>query len=132
MNCDKEALGGASFAPDSEDEEALLEPARRHMRGELLARGIEIFRLGLSLRDLGGSTAGSGEVEAARRQFAEHVHKVTKQRGKSLQELHLKTQILCVLLDSDMPELSFALAKSIRDDAGALCQRHARSGRHEV
>jgi hypothetical protein len=129
MHCEKEAPGRASFASDSDEEEPGLEPARRHMRGELLARGIEIFRLGLSLRDLRGSLAGAGEVEAARRQLVEHVRKVARQRGKSLHELHLKTQVLCVLLDSDMPELSQALAKSIRDDAGALC---AMSGRHEA
>ena len=137
MNCDEEREGGTPLRPGAEDEEAPrsqtpVEAARRDIRDEFLARGIEIFRLGLFLRELGRTSAGPDEVEAARREFAEHVREVSRQPGKSLQELHLKTQVLCVLMETDMPELWQALARSIRDDAGVLCQRHARKGRHEA
>ncbi len=137
MNCDEEHEGGTPLRPGAKDEEAPrsqtpVEAARRDIRGEFLARGIEIFRLGLSLRGLGQSSASPDEVEAARREFAEHVRSISQQPGKSLQELHLKTQVLCVLMDFDMPEICQDLARSIRDDAGVLCQRHARRGRHEA
>lgn len=137
MNCDEEREGGTPLRPGAEDEavartQTPVAAARRDIRDEFLARGIEIFRLGLSLRELGRTSAGPDEGEAARTEFAEHVRSISQQPGKSLQELHLKTQILCVLMDSDMPELCPDLARSIRNDAGVLCQRHARRGRHEA
>ena len=137
MNRENEHKGGGeSQSRGGKNEEpprnqAPVEAAGRDVRQELLTHGIEIFRLGQSLRELGTRSAGPDEVQAARSEPAEHVRQVTQQRGKSLQELHLKTQILCVLMGSDMLDLCKILAGSIRDDAGFLCQRVARSGRHE-
>jgi hypothetical protein len=99
------------------------------MRHEFLVRGIEIFRLDLAIRELGRKGSQADEVGKARTEFSEHVRKIAQQQGKSLQELHLKTQILCVLMDADAPDLCQHLAKSIRDDVAFLCRTQARSGR---
>jgi hypothetical protein len=134
MNPKKQHRRGQTSRPDSGEDEATPrgppKVAQGDMRDEFLARSIEVFRLRMVIREHDRKGAGD-EGATARRAFAEHVRKVTQQRGKSVQELHLKTQILCVLVDFDMPDLCRELARSIRDDAGLLCQPHARSGRHE-
>ena len=50
---------------------------------------------------------------------------VCRYQARSLEELHLKAQILVGLIDGDMPDVCDGLAKSIRDDAEFLSQKYS-------
>ena len=88
MNRENEQKGGGvSLSRGGEDEEpprnqASVEAAGGDVRHEFLTHGIQIFRLGLSLRELSKRRTGPAEVQAARGELAEHVYKVTEQRGR--------------------------------------------------